>query len=68
MIYLLQSFLHPSNMIKSLEPPMVSDENAERLQLSLRGTHLVPIPQEGKLRDPIFELFHPPDVTKQGWI
>lgn len=63
-VYLLQSFLHPKNMIEIPEAPMIMDEDAERLQL--RGNSIVPIQNEGPRRDPVFELFNPPKDTKQG--
>lgn len=46
-------------MIQSLEPPMHMDANAERLQLV--GNNVFTIPLQGTRRDPIFELFNPPN-------
>lgn len=51
-------------MIQIPEAPMIMDENAERFQL--RGNYFIPIQQGGQERDPIFELFNPPDYVKQG--
>ena len=64
-IRLIQCFLNPELMLKKPEPPNVLRDDQPVMEL-LPGGGYRPRHQEGKLADPLHQLFQPEDPQKQG--